>query len=427
MRLRSPSQPSPEHWSKDFVEHLRAVHFALLSVSVGLILLLTSSSYNAREASKELADLIDVERANTLNFAPLLNSEFSSGTLQSYGFIAIGTEGQMRNRSFAFRLPTPNLITCRDENYIGIDSVYPPKTFLDFEVFEQLVSSGLTKGIVISRLGIVGAVGDAQYSRSADGTIIGKLFIQRSTENIPKDAIELRLDCDEAHPRILGSESEFDNEVIGSDDKYDFRFYVSTSKSRVSINSFSDQSGRNIHQQLHELEIAAIGREREPLESLSTELDGEARKSSEGFDAFGFRLQGDQVSRWGMVALLSVQLYLVMYLMRLSRRLKPDDPGWDVPWMAMDESVLARILLFVTIVILPLVAAWCIVREPLNTLFVNGWSWHFIQLLRVLPTSNKSQLERFLGGLCACLVLSILSWKYRPKLTEPTAPAQLFE
>src|SRR5438876_1117330 len=37
------AQSGAPHWSKDFVEHLRTVHFALITVSVGLVLLILSS------------------------------------------------------------------------------------------------------------------------------------------------------------------------------------------------------------------------------------------------------------------------------------------------------------------------------------------------------------------------------------------------
>jgi hypothetical protein len=47
----------PAHWSKDFVEHLRTVHFALIAVAAGLILLVLSArEYNAVTALVLLSD-----------------------------------------------------------------------------------------------------------------------------------------------------------------------------------------------------------------------------------------------------------------------------------------------------------------------------------------------------------------------------------
>jgi len=52
-----PNQ-APAHWSKDFVGHLRTVHFALIAISVGLVaLILSSRSYNPSVAARELVEI----------------------------------------------------------------------------------------------------------------------------------------------------------------------------------------------------------------------------------------------------------------------------------------------------------------------------------------------------------------------------------
>jgi hypothetical protein len=55
---------SPYHWSKDFVEHLRTVHFTLIIVSTGLLLLLISSKpYNAVTALVQIEEILELKRA----------------------------------------------------------------------------------------------------------------------------------------------------------------------------------------------------------------------------------------------------------------------------------------------------------------------------------------------------------------------------
>ena len=57
-------QPGPKkpHWSKDYVEHLRAVHFALVTICVVLILLSLSQGKNevelARDQNRQIQDLL---------------------------------------------------------------------------------------------------------------------------------------------------------------------------------------------------------------------------------------------------------------------------------------------------------------------------------------------------------------------------------
>lgn len=60
-KLYRPST-SPAHWSKDFVEHLRTVHFALIAVSAGLILLvLSSKEYNAVSALVQVEEITELK------------------------------------------------------------------------------------------------------------------------------------------------------------------------------------------------------------------------------------------------------------------------------------------------------------------------------------------------------------------------------
>jgi hypothetical protein len=57
MLKRRSTNPAIVHWSKDFVEHLRTVHFALVAVSVGLILLLSRSSSPALGQIRQVIEL----------------------------------------------------------------------------------------------------------------------------------------------------------------------------------------------------------------------------------------------------------------------------------------------------------------------------------------------------------------------------------
>ena len=66
---------SISHWSVDFVEHLRTVHFALVTVSVALIILVSGSSgarySRALSQAQQIAALSDrwTEVQNVLYFA----------------------------------------------------------------------------------------------------------------------------------------------------------------------------------------------------------------------------------------------------------------------------------------------------------------------------------------------------------------------
>src|ERR1700683_4014015 len=57
-----PANQVPRHWSKDFVEHLRTVHFALMAISAGLLLLVLSArEYNAVAALVQIEEIISLK------------------------------------------------------------------------------------------------------------------------------------------------------------------------------------------------------------------------------------------------------------------------------------------------------------------------------------------------------------------------------
>src|SRR5690348_3337895 len=63
----SPNHPDtslgPEHWSKDFVEHLRTVHFGLIGISVALIVIVLSSpQYDPIVSLRQIHQIIELKK-----------------------------------------------------------------------------------------------------------------------------------------------------------------------------------------------------------------------------------------------------------------------------------------------------------------------------------------------------------------------------
>src|ERR1700751_5325293 len=54
MSLDAESTAQRDDWSKGFIEHIRTVHFALVTVSTGLILILSSKTYDPKSAASEM-------------------------------------------------------------------------------------------------------------------------------------------------------------------------------------------------------------------------------------------------------------------------------------------------------------------------------------------------------------------------------------
>jgi hypothetical protein len=172
-----------------------------------------------------------------------------------------------------------------------------------------------------------------------------------------------------------------------------------------------------------DLSTATLDRADLSLEEIRNLIHEEAAKGSEVFEAFGMKFPAGRVTLWGELLLLSVQLYLFIYLGHLSARLRSDDSGWDVPWVGMDTSRLGQVILFSSLVVLPISAMALldlqVIRDKHGLLFA-GTSNVWVQRLECLGLAVA-----LVGSIC----LGILSWLCRPKVEpqRPSCPSQRFE
>src|SRR5579872_4861519 len=108
MRRYSVQEPNPEHWSKDFVEHLRTVHFTLVTVSVGLIALLSSKTYDARKAASEMNELVELT-SKPLLVAPRIRATKATSDEIPYSRMF---EAKAKGEVYQFSIDEPNLYQC---------------------------------------------------------------------------------------------------------------------------------------------------------------------------------------------------------------------------------------------------------------------------------------------------------------------------
>jgi hypothetical protein len=158
-------------------------------------------------------------------------------------------------------------------------------------------------------------------------------------------------------------------------------------------------------------------------------------RNSDVFEAFGMKFPADQITVWGLLIVVSVQLYFFVYLRQLSGKLKTNDPGWDAPWIAMDQSRTSTLVVFLTFVILAPTAIISLARQAVLTLAEQPYAtdvFRFFKVLFLLLKSNLWSFAKLFGlsvVLAASIYLGILCWKYRPRVAseEPKVadPAEL--
>jgi hypothetical protein len=406
MRRYSAQEPNPEHWSKDFVEHLRTVHFTLVTVSVGLIALLSSKTYDARKAASEMNELVELT-TKPLLVAPRLKATKATNDEIPYSRMF---EAEAKGGVFQFFIDESNLYQCGTpgRQYLKpLRSISSPLSAHTLRSAQAIIDSwSYAPLFAIETIRRTGTVKDSKGDP-------GALIITRSLTAINADhGANLRLAVDCASGTVKGLMDGISD--FGDDSPSTFQFSVTVSVQEQHPDKVFEiiKGYSSFQSRYRNLVEAARGREDLDFSILAPQIYAEVEKGDEPFEAFGLKIPENRIAGWGIVVLISIQLYFVMYLRRLSNKLKPDDPGWDVPWMAMDQSKLARAMLFVSIVLLPACATFAVAARA-----------------DTLGNSGGEEIEAIvvMCGLLLSWVLSLLSWTYRPKLRAPSVPSQLFE
>lgn len=131
--------------------------------------------------------------------------------------------------------------------------------------------------------------------------------------------------------------------------------------------------------------------------------DLQNRTGGESFQVFGVKIPASATTRWGVMVVLSVQLYFWMHLRELRRRLRPQDEGWNVAFIGMYPSLPARIVYYATSCVLPVLG--------IVALCVKG----------ILVGENRALvINVFMLGTIASLALAVAIWKSSPRCVVST-------
>jgi hypothetical protein len=82
-------------------------------------------------------------------------------------------------------------------------------------------------------------------------------------------------------------------------------------------------------------------------------LREELERSSDSFEAVGLKVPAQAATLWGEILILGVQLYLLIHLIELSRKIDRSDPGWEVAWIGIYRHRLAKTLFVCSAILLP--------------------------------------------------------------------------
>jgi hypothetical protein len=433
----SPHSAAPAHWSKDFVEHLRSVHFALIVVSAGLILLaLTAQAYNPKTASRQLDEIVKLK---ALWSAGWLRQNYKPDSIKpspepqlkhKEPLIALDTGQQIEKAAFLYReengMPTPLALdfpktpfsetillspsstTSPNTGPAIWDGLEFPSTIYAFRKWWGQISTPqpvlvtiriASEGILTNKDFVQGRV---QLSEIQNLPITSKTqfhYVRQGDKDDASVADSLKFPVHGFSALIPDVNSNVFFPILEIEQ-------VTVSQASLS-KYFADWQPGPFDVAFSDLARAAHDKEMQDLESIGKIISQVTSQTAETFEAFGMKFPTDKIAIWGIFVLLCVQLYFLTYLRQLSGKLRVDDAGWDVPWIGMNQSLLAVSIFFVSLILLPLLAVVLLARQALY------------QSRDYVAIKSCALVSAF----AVSLVIGILSWRSRPKLGQEESSA----
>jgi hypothetical protein len=401
------------HWSKDFVEHLRTVHFALITVSVGLVLLVLSA--RPFDPGAAVAQFGNLQKAATnFDLAQLLSK---------YSYVA-GREFDLEAK-----LPTNDvLLDLRFPEFWVLqsaDGAYLNENAPEYQEYTRKLTGN---DIVALRDWWAVHNRDTKFTVGVDMQEAGNVAKNHRTYKAvlgdevpygfapPSKDVNFRL----YHLSYLSEKNKanflFEGEYKSSDSSLQFLFPAKVKEVILRPSDFAivPNGCASFDSCFPDLVKATKGLETLSLSDLRSHLIQQLEKGDSVFEAFGLKIPVAQLTFWGIVVVLSVQLYFLLHLREFHAKIRPRDTGWDVPWIGVYPSVLSRAVYFTTTTVMPVVAvALLAYRATVSRVqaFVHANRWD-IRSLIVL------EIALLVFSAVMSALLSWVAWKHSPTLVD---------
>lgn len=421
-------QPGEMHWSKDFVEHLRTVHFALIVTCVALIVIKTSGTESTYQKARSQIDLVKklVPEMNGTAFAGRAEKVYSAANRKKESNYV--TSYHRGSETFRASMSVSQVFIVAEAPWRGSQ---PPKTHPGYPVgtmewantamsYQQVGSleNFKTAWDAISKHYVLGSCNGSTAPELVQNHDIDKLFTEDgpaargkpadtylacSPENEEDYAVEQELgarrtqNTGDSDPLLVLADAGH-SVIVGLLDQE----YVSFFPEDLLRAKFPDLPQGQFSEAFADLNELTNGLQSDKIDELQAWLSSQqSQHSSESFEAFGVRFPASATVSWGTVVVLAVQIYLLLHLRELAPRLTSDDPGLDVPWVGLYRWSVSRLMMTASLLL------------PAFTIFVlNGDSHHWLLSYGLIHW--KMQLAPI-----GAIVLSLyLTWLIGKKLLD---------
>jgi hypothetical protein len=452
-----PNSQGAAHWSKDFVEHLRTVHFTLIALCVGLIVLASFPSKTEIQTAHEQASQI-LQVTNTWKndivgdeAAYTFTSQFND--LKKIG-LPVAAEGASVPANFDVRLqldgkgvwvaPTfdsPSWVArtrnpIPDEFRSPNDIITPnelraPTTIAAFQRLWDWLGTGAYIVVPIMPTSECIAVTNWINKPQSKDCEQHPSDLAHNASPIPMnfshESRRQEQKWGQSHP---GWDYEFTGFFKLLPAGQEVRVFLPVRRLKeIEFNpqkalirrseKWKEKDGRSFKDSFRALSAVYEPLENADIGSAERILDAEAKRTGDAFEAAGLKIPAEVAVRCGVLLVLGVQLYFLIHLREFGNRLDRN-AGFEVAWIGVYSSKLARVMILISLLLLPACTVVLLSYRGFSMTEHKRLAW------AALVASNAGTV-----------VVSYLIFHALPKRidqdnapeppTPPSCPAQLFE
>jgi len=389
------------HWSKDFVEHLRAVHFALAVVSIILII----SAMNGMDPRLSVA-LTQIQQIAKFE------QQWPTVPQKIYDQALLDNKlPDSWSTPLALKIPAKYYVDGEIDTYTDVpkQTIIEPaewkfngftfpdnlSTLSDFKEFWNQLNKGVVlvlpeepsvSSICDERIQITEADGsvDVDQRRSGPSFAGGDLTCKygvglTNTLGGPRFKITSELNSHDDPKANLSAHLGFIVDLpLNKAQKQQFSSLESFSiidvrLRRYQINEhylarlfFSDWKPGNFDTAFPEVNTSVSGIGTLAITDAVRRIESAVATSQRDVSLLGFSVPISQLSKWGVLILFSVQLYFWLHLHELVTKIEPAAEGWDVAWIGLYAARASFVVAVISSCVLPVAATVTLAAKIFN-------------------------------------------------------------
>jgi hypothetical protein len=365
------AESSSSSWTSDYVEHLRTIHFSLVTVSLGLIV--CAFSYSPPEKIR-----IAASQVNTMIFLQDKRAVDSLAALMGIASPKIPLLPAVQQDVSTLRLPEGTAITLKNpmSSVFPLDDMsdtYPEAQFDTLAEFEKMWNKSekdrlavvIGKPTVWSMLDLgtqqwivldptQPSFGASVLQPKWTATPDGEGFALSANEFINGHNVQLKVHCS-GERRFLNLQSR-----LGS------IFNLPNPKG----------SFEKVFQELSEL--VSKQERTEKLKAIYDSLRVQETAKADTLDAFGLHIPPRVATRFGIFVILAIQWYFFLHLVELEKTFESGASGWCVAWIGIYEKGAAKATFILSVSLFPIVSMFVLIAR--GTPAGNIWLLFFVAM-----------------------------------------------